>query len=91
MLFDAMGEAFRVLGGAAQGSGDPKDHWKGCGGGVAGRGIFDNMKTAVDQIGTGPNRIGRARQVNKRFAAMAQRRALCRDARCVPAAAKPPA
>ena len=48
MLFDAMGEAFRVLGG------------------VAGRGIFDNMKTAVDQIGT-----GKARQVNKRFAAMA--------------------
>jgi len=48
MLFDAMGHAFRVLGG------------------VPGRGIFDNMKTAVDQIGT-----GKARQVNKRFAAMA--------------------
>jgi transposase len=53
MLFDALGQAFRVLGG------------------VAGRGIFDNMRTAVDQIGTGPNRIGRARQVNRRFAAMA--------------------
>lgn len=48
MLFDAMGHAFRVLGG------------------VPGRGIFDNMKTAIDQIGT-----GKARQVNKRFAAMA--------------------
>ena len=48
MLFDALGHAFRVLGG------------------VPGRGIFDNMKTAVDQIGT-----GKARQVNKRFAAMA--------------------
>ena len=48
MLFDALGQAFRVLGG------------------VAGRGIFDNMRTAVDQIGT-----GKARQVNKRFATMA--------------------
>lgn len=48
MLFDAMGHAFRVLGG------------------VPGRGIFDNMRTAVDQIGT-----GKSRQVNKRFAAMA--------------------
>jgi transposase len=48
MLFDALGHAFRVLGG------------------VAGRGIFDNMRTAVDQIG-----IGKARQVNARFAAMA--------------------
>jgi transposase len=35
-------------------------------GGVPQRGIFDNMKTAVDRIGT-----GKARQVNARFAAMA--------------------
>jgi hypothetical protein len=35
-------------------------------GGVARRGIFDNMKTAVDRIGS-----GKARQVNARFAAMA--------------------
>ena len=48
MLFDAMTQAFRVLGGVPQ------------------RGIFDNMKTAVDRIGTGKNR-----QVNARFAAMA--------------------
>jgi len=48
MLFDALTQAFRVLGGV------PK------------RGIFDNMKTAVDRIG-----IGKARQVNARFAAMA--------------------
>ena len=48
MLFDAMTQAFRVLGGVPQ------------------RGIFDNMKTAVDRIGT-----GKARQVNARFAAMA--------------------
>jgi len=48
MLFDALTQAFRVLGGV------PK------------RGIFDNMKTAVDRIGT-----GKARQVNARFAAMA--------------------
>lgn len=34
--------------------------------GVPQRGIFDNMKTAVDRIGT-----GKARQVNARFAAMA--------------------
>jgi len=48
MLFDAMTQAFRVLGGVPQ------------------RGIFDNMKTAVDRIGT-----GKARQINARFAAMA--------------------
>lgn len=48
MLFDAMTQAFRVLGGVPQ------------------RGIFDNMRTAVDRIGT-----GKARQVNARFAAMA--------------------
>jgi transposase len=48
MLFDALTQAFRVLGGVPQ------------------RGIFDNMKTAVDKIGT-----GKARQVNARFAAMA--------------------
>jgi transposase len=48
MLFDALTQAFRVLGG------------------IAGRGIFDNMKTAIDRIG-----IGKARQVNARFAAMA--------------------
>ena len=53
MLFDALTQAFRVLGGVPQ------------------RGIFDNMKTAVDRIGTGPNRTGKARQVNARFAAMA--------------------
>jgi transposase len=38
MLFDAMTQAFRVLGGVPQ------------------RGIFDNMKTAVDKIGTGKAR-----------------------------------
>jgi transposase len=48
MLFDALTQAFRVLGGVPR------------------RGIFDNMKTAVDRIGT-----GKARQVNARFAAMA--------------------
>jgi len=48
MLFDALTQAFRVLGGVPQ------------------RGIFDNMKTAVDRIGA-----GKARQVNARFAAMA--------------------
>ena len=48
MLFDALAQAFRVLGGVPQ------------------RGIFDNMRTAVDKIGT-----GKARQVNARFAAMA--------------------
>ncbi|MFN4101532.1 MAG: IS21 family transposase [Pararhodobacter sp.] len=48
MLFDAITQAFRVLGGVPR------------------RGIFDNMKTAVDRIGS-----GKARQVNARFAAMA--------------------
>ena len=48
MLFDALTQVFRVLGGVPQ------------------RGIFDNMKTAVDRIG-----VGKARQVNARFAAMA--------------------
>ena len=48
MLFDALTEAFRVLGGVPR------------------RGIFDNMWTAVDRIGS-----GKARQVNARFAAMA--------------------
>jgi hypothetical protein len=48
MLFDALTQAFRVLGGVPQ------------------RGIFDNMKTAVDRIVT-----GKVRQVNARFAAMA--------------------
>lgn len=48
MLFDALTQAFRVLGGVPQ------------------RGIFDNMKTAVDRIG-----VGKIRQVNARFAAMA--------------------
>ena len=48
MLFDALAEAFRVLGGVPQ------------------RGIFDNMRTAVDRIGR-----GKVRQVNARFAAMA--------------------
>ena len=48
MLFDALTQAFRVLGGVPQ------------------RGVFDNMKTAVDRIG-----LGKARQVNARFAAMA--------------------
>ena len=48
MLFDALTNAFRVLGGVPQ------------------RGIFDNMRTAVDKIGS-----GKARQVNARFAAMA--------------------
>lgn len=48
MLFDALTQAFRVLGG------------------VPHRGIFDNMKTAVDKVGT-----GKARQVNARFAALA--------------------
>ena len=48
MLFYALTQAFRVLGGVPR------------------RGIFDNMKTAVDRIGS-----GKARQVNARFAAMA--------------------
>jgi hypothetical protein len=48
MLFDALTQAFRVLGGVPR------------------RGIFDNMKTAVDRIGS-----GKARQVNARFAALA--------------------
>lgn len=48
MLFDALTQAFRVLGGVPR------------------RGIFDNMKTAVDRIGA-----GKVRQVNARFAAMA--------------------
>ena len=48
MLFDALTQAFRVLGGVPR------------------RGIFDNMKTAVDRIG-----VGKARQVNARFVAMA--------------------
>lgn len=48
MLFDALAEAFRVLGGVPR------------------RGIFDNMRTAVDRVGT-----GKVRQVNARFAAMA--------------------
>jgi transposase len=48
MLFDALTQAFRVLGGVPQ------------------RGIFDNMRTAVDRIGS-----GKTRQVNARFAAMA--------------------
>ena len=48
MLFDALAQAFRVLGGVPQ------------------RGIFDNMRTAVDRIG-----LGKVRQVNARFAAMA--------------------
>ena len=48
MLFDALTQAFRVLGGVPR------------------RGIFDNMKTAVDKVGA-----GKARQVNARFAALA--------------------
>ena len=48
MLFDALTQAFRLLGGVPQ------------------RGIFDNMKTAVDRIGA-----GKIRQVNARFAALA--------------------
>ncbi|MFX9703677.1 IS21 family transposase, partial [Acinetobacter baumannii] len=48
MLFDALTQAFRVLGGVPQ------------------RGIFDNMRTAVDKIGK-----GKARQVNARFTARA--------------------
>jgi transposase len=48
MLFDALSQAFRVLGG------------------VPSRGIFDNMKTAVDRIGS-----GKTRQVNARFQALA--------------------
>ena len=47
MLFDALTQAFRVLGGVPR------------------RGIFDNMKTAVDRISA-----GKARQVNARFSAM---------------------
>ena len=35
-------------------------------GGVPGRGIYDNMKTAVDRVGR-----GKERQVNARFLAMA--------------------
>ena len=48
MLFDALAEAFRVLGGVPR------------------RGIFDNMRTAVDRVGK-----GKIRQVNVRFQAMA--------------------
>ncbi|MHB8283671.1 MAG: IS21 family transposase [Caulobacteraceae bacterium] len=48
MLFDALTQAFRVLGGVPR------------------RGIFDNMKTAIDRIGP-----GKTRQVNARFEAMA--------------------
>ena len=48
MLFDALTQAFRVLGGVPR------------------RGIFDNMKTAIDRIGS-----GKARQVNLRFTALA--------------------
>jgi len=48
MLFDALTQVFRVLGGVPR------------------RGIFDNMRTAFDRIGT-----GKARQINARFAAMA--------------------
>jgi transposase len=48
MLFDALTQAFRLLGGVPR------------------RGIFDNMRTAVDRIGA-----GKARQINARFAAMA--------------------
>ena len=47
MLFDALTQAFRVLGGVPR------------------RGIFDNMRTAVDRIGA-----GKIRQINARFAAM---------------------
>lgn len=47
MLFDALTEAFRMLGGVPR------------------RGIFDNMKTAVDHVGR-----GKARQVNLRFSAL---------------------
>ncbi len=47
MLFDALAEAFRILGGVPR------------------RGIFDNMRTAVDRIG-----VGKARQVNARFTAI---------------------
>jgi transposase len=35
-------------------------------GGVPRRGIYDNMKTAVDRVG-----VGKAREINQRFAAMA--------------------
>jgi transposase len=48
MLFDALAQQFRVLGGVPR------------------RGIFDNMKRAVDRLGS-----GKARQINPRFAAMA--------------------
>ena len=48
MLFDALAQAFRVLGGVPR------------------RGIFDNMRTAIDRIGS-----GKTRQINARFAAMA--------------------
>ncbi len=42
-------------------------HWHGFRvfGGVPGRGIYDNMKTAVDRVGR-----GKERQVNMRFLAM---------------------
>jgi len=43
-------------------------HWHGFRvfGGIPGRGIYDNMKTAVDRVGR-----GKERQVNMRFLAMA--------------------
>lgn len=47
MLFDALTEAFRMLGGVPR------------------RGIFDNMKTAVDHVGRGKDR-----HVNLRFSAL---------------------
>ncbi len=65
MLFDALAQAFRVLGGVPQ------------------RGIFDNMNTAVDKIGS-----GKARQVNARFyperiVVAAEGRTLCEHARLI--------
>ena len=45
---------------------DAHGHAFGVLGGVARRGIYDNMRTAVDRVGT-----GKRREVNSRFAAMA--------------------
>jgi len=57
-------------------------HWHGFRvfGGIPERGIYDNMRTAVDRVGR-----GKERQVNMRFLAMANHY-VCEPAFCNPAA-----
>ena len=57
-------------------------HWHGFRvfGGIPERGIYDNMRTAVDRVGR-----GKKRQVNMRFLAMANHY-VCEPAFCNPAA-----